>query len=94
MWSAFNGLQLFHWGIDQVVTGFATWLAASKVYDLAHGNKKRGKEVSVQLSRHLTEKVELQEEPGVKGPGNSPTCRRSRSHSAIFPHAGTGPIRD
>ena len=61
-WSAYNGLQLFHWGIDQLITGFATWLAASKVYDLAHGNKKRGKEVSVQLNRHLTEKVELQEE--------------------------------
>ena len=61
-WSALNGLELFKWSIDQLITGFATWLAASKVYDLAHGNKKRDGVVSVQLERHLTEKVELQEE--------------------------------
>ena len=61
-WSALNGLELFKWGIDQLLTGFATWLAASKVYDLAHGNKKRDGKVSVQLERHLTENVELQEE--------------------------------
>ena len=33
VWSAFNGLQYFHWGIDQVITGFATWLAAFSLGD-------------------------------------------------------------
>lgn len=61
-WQALNGLGLFHWGVDQVIVGFATWLAASKIYDLAHGNKKRGKKVSTQLEIHMTEKVKLQEE--------------------------------
>ena len=49
VWSALNGLELFKWGIQQGIAGFATWLAASKVYDLAHGNKKRDKKVSTQL---------------------------------------------
>lgn len=61
-WQALSGLQLFHWGVDQVIVGFATWLAASKIYDLAHGNKKRDKQVSTQLEIHSTEKVKLQEE--------------------------------
>jgi hypothetical protein len=61
-WTALNGLGLFKWGIQQGVAGFATWLAASKVYDLAHGNKKRDKHVSTQLEIQMTEKVHLQEE--------------------------------
>ena len=61
-WAALTGLELFKWGIDQVVVGFATWLAASKIYDLTHGNKKRNKKMSTQLEIHMTEKVELQEE--------------------------------
>lgn len=40
-----NALETFRWGIDQLIIGFATWLAASKIYDLGHGNKKRTKAV-------------------------------------------------
>ena len=61
-WAAYNGLELFKWGIDQVLVGFATWLAAGKIYDLAHGNKKRDKKISTQLEIQLTEKGQLQEE--------------------------------
>jgi hypothetical protein len=57
-----TGLDLFRWGIDQSIAGFATWLAASKIYDLGHGNKKKQKEVSQIMERELTEKVELQKE--------------------------------
>ena len=52
----------FKWGVDQILIGFATWLAASKVYDLGHGNKKRATEVSTQIERHLIERSELQKE--------------------------------
>jgi hypothetical protein len=48
-------LVKFRWVVDQLVAGFATWLAASKIYDLGHGNKKREKVVS-------TERNQLQEE--------------------------------
>lgn len=41
---AMTGLAIFKWGIDQLIVGFATWLAASKIYDLGHGNKKKEKE--------------------------------------------------
>jgi hypothetical protein len=61
-WADGNALFKFKHGIDQIVTGFATWLAASKIYDLGHGNKKRDKAVSTQLEIQLTEKVALQEE--------------------------------
>lgn len=61
-WATLNGLALFKWGIDQVLIGFATWLAASKIYDLGHGNKKRGQKVSAQLELQMTEKVALQKE--------------------------------
>jgi hypothetical protein len=40
-WKAMTGLATFKWGIDQLIAGFATWLAASKIYDLGHGNKKK-----------------------------------------------------
>lgn len=41
-WAAMNGLEFFKWVISDILfVGFGTWLAASKVYDLAHGNKKR-----------------------------------------------------
>jgi len=44
LWSSLNALELFKWAIsDVIVVGFATWLAASKIYDLGHGNKKRAK---------------------------------------------------
>jgi len=41
LWQQMNALETFRWGIDQLIVGFATWLAASKIYDLGHGNKKR-----------------------------------------------------
>ncbi len=54
-WSALSGLGIFKWGVVQVGTGFGTWLAASKIYDLGHGDKKKEKAV-------LTEKVKLEQE--------------------------------
>lgn len=61
-WLGLTGRMTFKWGIDQLIAGFATWLAASKIYDLSHGNKKKEKEVSQLIERELTEKVELQKE--------------------------------
>ena len=55
-WAALNGLELFKWGIDQLIAGFATWLAASKIYDLSHGNKKRQRRVE-QVKVELEEKI-------------------------------------
>jgi hypothetical protein len=57
-----NGLGLFKWIIDQGVISFATWLAASKIYDLSHGNKKKEKEVSTKIEKQVAEKEKLQEE--------------------------------
>ena len=31
----------FKFIVDAAITGFATWLASSKIYDLGHGDKKR-----------------------------------------------------
>jgi hypothetical protein len=53
LWAATNFLEKFKWGINQLIVGFATWLAASKIYDLGHGNKKR--EVKVTEERKLLE---------------------------------------
>ncbi len=61
-WVVGDFLMKFKWGVDQVLIGFATWLAASKVYDLGHGNKKRASQVSGQIERHLVERSELQKE--------------------------------
>lgn len=49
----------FKYAIDQLIVGFATWLAASKIYDLGHGDKKRNKEVSEKIEKHITEKGQL-----------------------------------
>jgi hypothetical protein len=49
-------LAKFRWGIDQLVIGFATWLAASKLYDLGHGNKKRENKV-IEEKKVLEEKI-------------------------------------
>jgi hypothetical protein len=46
VWQQMNGLETFRWAIDQLIVGFATWLAASKIYDLGHGNKKRTNKVA------------------------------------------------
>ncbi len=43
VWSELRGLGLFKWLIYQIAVGFGTWLTASKMYDLGHGNKKRQK---------------------------------------------------
>ena len=48
-------LAQFRFGVDLIITSFATWLAASKVYDLGHGNKKKAKKVAA-------EKLVLEEE--------------------------------
>ena len=64
LWSSLNGLELFKWVIsDVIVVGFATWLAASKIYDLGHGNKKRAK-------RAVEEKEILEKEIVVLQNGN------------------------
>ncbi len=65
-WAALNGLELFKWGIDQLIAGFATWLAASKIYDLSHGNKKRRRKVA-QVKVELEEKIVILQ----KGNGES-----------------------
>lgn len=62
-WASLSGQGLFKWCIDQLITGFATWLAASKVYDLGHGNKKRQTKV-------LQEKKILEEEIVILQNGN------------------------
>ncbi len=55
-WAALNGLEIFKWATDQLIAGFATWLAASKIYDLGHGNKKRQRRVD-QVKVELEEKI-------------------------------------
>jgi hypothetical protein len=52
----------FKYTIDQLIIGFATWLAASKLYDLGHGAKKRDREVSETIEKHITEKGQLANE--------------------------------
>lgn len=56
-WAAYDGLHLFKWAIDRTLVGFATWLAASKIYDLGHGNKKR----DTKSKEVLLKKKELEE---------------------------------
>ena len=56
LWVATNFLAKFKWGINQVIVGFATWLAASKIYDLGHGNKKRETKV-IEEKKILEEKI-------------------------------------
>jgi len=60
--AARNGIELFHWGIDLVLVGFATWLASSKLYDLGHGNKKRNLTVSTTIAHHEAHAEALQKE--------------------------------
>jgi hypothetical protein len=55
IWAAADFLTKFKWGIDQLIVGVATWFAASKIYDLGHGQKKRDK-------KHLVEKAKLADE--------------------------------
>jgi hypothetical protein len=62
LWSEGTSLFKFKHGIDQLIIGFATWFSASKIYDLGHGNKKRGQAVSTQLEIHMSDKIKLQEE--------------------------------
>lgn len=38
----------FRFGVDLIITSFATWLAASKIYDIGHGSKKKAKEVETE----------------------------------------------
>jgi len=55
-WSSLSGLGFFQWAVVMVGTGFATWLAASKIYDLGHGNKKRAGKV-IEERKILEEKI-------------------------------------
>jgi hypothetical protein len=63
-WCALSGLGFFQWGVLTTGKGFMTWMTASKVYDLGHGNKKREKAV-------VEEKKELEEQIIVLKNGNS-----------------------
>ncbi len=49
----------FRFGIDLIITSFATWLAASKVYDLGHGTKKKAKRVAEEKQELRNEIVKL-----------------------------------
>ena len=49
----------FRFGVDLVVTSFATWLAASKVYDLGHGQKKKHVKVEAEKKQLRDEIVKL-----------------------------------
>jgi len=49
----------FRFGVDLIVVSFATWLAASKIYDLGHGSKKRSKKVEVEKQTLRTEIEQL-----------------------------------
>lgn len=55
--------------IDMVIISFATWLSASKSYDLFFGEKKRAKELDV----HLVEKEKLRVELEAVRNGHEPT---------------------
>jgi hypothetical protein len=46
----------FRFVVDTLITSFATWLAASKVYDLGHGNKKKAIKVAEE-KRVLEEEI-------------------------------------
>jgi hypothetical protein len=54
VWVSLTGLGFFKWAVSMAGTGFATWLASSKIYDLSHGDKKR-------RTRVLKEKKVLEE---------------------------------
>ena len=53
-------LAKFRFAVDLIITSFATWLAASKVYDLGHGKKKRAKKVADE-KKVLEEKIVILE---------------------------------
>lgn len=50
-------IEQFRFGIDMLITSFATWLAASKIYDLGHGEKKNTRVVTLQR-KQLESKIE------------------------------------
>ncbi len=49
----------FRFGVDLLVISFGTWLAASKIYDLGHGSKKRSKKVETEKQALRTEIEQL-----------------------------------
>ncbi len=49
----------FRFGVDLIITSFATWLAASKVYDLGHGQKKKAKKIAAEKQELRNEIVKL-----------------------------------
>lgn len=51
-------LSLFRWSIDTLIVGFATWLSASKLYDLGYGSKKKQQK----MAQIEEEKAQLEEQ--------------------------------
>ena len=68
----------FRFGVDLVVTSFATWLAASKVYDLGHGQKKKAKRVAAEKKELHDEIVKLK-----NGNGNGEADEKTVENSEI-----------
>ncbi len=66
MWSELSGHGFFKWLVVMGGTGFATWLAASKIYDFGHGNKKRQTKV-LQEKKILEEKIVVLQNGNGKG---------------------------
>lgn len=61
-----SALIKFRWGITQMIVGFATWLSASKLYDLGYGEKKLKKKIEEEKEQivkvHVEEAEKLKEE--------------------------------
>lgn len=49
----------FRFAVDTLIISFGTWLAASKIYDLGHGSKKRSKKVQIEKQALKTEIEQL-----------------------------------
>jgi len=77
-----DALSQFRWWIDQLIVGFATWLAASKIYDLGHGDKKKEK-------KFLIEKEELVEE-GIQRVGVEKLRRKNLEEEIVKLKNGHG----
>lgn len=75
-----DALEIFRWGIKNLIIGFATWLSASKLYDFTYGEKKtqqKFEEINKQKDllqsevlklRHGRDGADLRTEEPVDGP--------------------------
>ena len=68
----------FRFGVDLVITSFATWLAASKIYDLGHGQKKKANRVAAERKELHDEIVKLK-----NGNGNGEADEETVENSEI-----------